>query len=72
MPLQVTVTLVNGGTHRVSLDFDDPADVANVLRQHGEPFNQEWIQAADGTLVRLSAIVSVAIAESGSEKVDSL
>lgn len=68
MPLDVEVTLVNGKTHTVSLKFDDPTAVTHVLREHGEPFNQEWIEAADGTLVRLSAIVSVAIEPSGGEK----
>ena len=65
MPLTVRVKLVNGDTHRIELPDDDPAEVLRRLNDGAEPFNSEWVEAGNGELVRMSAIVSMYVEPAG-------
>lgn len=59
MALRVRVNLVNGSTHRVLVEAERPADVLKKLRMNSAPFNDDWVEAIDGELLRVSAIASV-------------
>ena len=65
MPLTVRAKLVNGDTHRIELPDDDPAEVLRRLRDGAEPFNSDWVEAGNGELVRMSAIVSMYVEPGG-------
>jgi len=65
VPLTVRVKLVNGDTHRIELPDDDPAEVLRRLNDRAEPFHSEWVDAANGELVRMSSIVSMYVEPAG-------
>jgi hypothetical protein len=61
VPLQIRVQLVNGAAHSIELPGEDPGDVLTRLQTGSEPFNSEWLDAGNGELIRMSAIVSMRI-----------
>ena len=67
MPVRVRVNLVNGSTHRVLVEEDDPAVVLKKLRMNAAPFSADWIEAIDGEMIRTSAIASLGLDHDGDE-----
>ena len=65
VPLTVRAKLVNGDTHRIELPDEDPAQGLRRLSDGAEPFNSEWVDAGNGELVRMSAIVSMYVEPAG-------
>jgi hypothetical protein len=61
MPLRVRVNLLNGSTHRILVEEDDPQDVIKKLRMNAAPFSSDWIEAIDGEMIRVSAIASLGL-----------
>jgi hypothetical protein len=61
MPIRVRVNLVNGSTHRILVEEDDPATVLEKLRMNAAPFSAEWIETIDGEIVRISTIASLGV-----------
>jgi hypothetical protein len=70
VPLQIRVQLVTGAAHSIELPDEDPATVLRRLRTGGEPFNSEWLEASNGELIRMSAIVSMRIEPAGEPPAD--
>jgi hypothetical protein len=65
VPLTVRVKLVNGDTHRIELPDDDPVEVLRRLNDGAEPFDSDWVDAGNGELVRMSAMVSMYVEPGG-------
>lgn len=59
MALQIRVKLVNGDTHRITLQEGDPEEVLKKLRMSAAPFSGEWLESTDGEMIRVSAIASL-------------
>jgi hypothetical protein len=70
VPLQLRVQLITGAAHAIELPDEDPGDVLRRLRDGAEPFNSEWLEASNGELIRMSAIVSMRIEPAGGPPVD--
>ena len=67
MPLRLRVNLVNGSTHRILVEEDDPADVVKKLRMNAGPFGADWLEAIDGEMIRVSAIASLYLEPAGDD-----
>jgi hypothetical protein len=65
MGLVLRVKLITGDSHRVPIPEDDPDTVVKKIVASESPFAQDWVEAADGELIRVSAIVSVQIEQGG-------